>query len=106
MPEHIATLARVSAGVPALDDILEGGVPKYATVFVAGRPGTGKTVLCQQSVFASGSKSVPALYLSTLTESARKMMRHAETFRFFSPDLLGKEVIYSDVGGALASAGP
>jgi circadian clock protein KaiC len=46
------------------------------------------------------------LYLSTLTESALKMMRHAETFHFFVPGLLGKEVVYSDIGGALASAGP
>src|SRR4051812_31927441 len=106
MPEQIATLERVSTGVPALDDILEGGVPKYAAVFVAGRPGTGKTVLCQQAVFANGRKAVPALYLSTLTESSLKMMRHAETFRFFAPHLLGKEIIYSDVGGALASEGP
>jgi circadian clock protein KaiC len=106
MPEPIAALERVSTGVPALDDILEGGVPKYATVFIAGRPGTGKTVLCQQSVFANGRKAVPALYMSTLTESSLKMMRHAETFHFFAPDLLGKEIIYSDIGSALASAGP
>jgi circadian clock protein KaiC len=106
MPDQVTTLDRMSTGVPALDVILNGGIPRYATVFVAGRPGTGKTVLCQQSVFANGRRAVPALYLSTLTESALKMMRHAETFRFFAPDLLGKEIIYSDVGGPLASGGP
>jgi circadian clock protein KaiC len=98
-------LERVSTGVPALDGVLEGGIPRYATVFIAGSPGTGKTVLCQQAVFANGREGVPALYLSTLTEPSVKMMRHAETFDFFEPKLLGKEIIYSDIGGALVSEG-
>src|SRR4051812_12069929 len=106
MANHRVALERVSTGVPALDGVLEGGIPRYATVFIAGRPGTGKTVLCQQAVFANGRDGVPALYLSTLTEPSLKMMRHAETFDFFEPRLLGKEIIYSDIGGPLANEGP
>ena len=34
---------RISTGVPGLDALIEGGIPKGFTVLVAGNPGTGKT---------------------------------------------------------------
>lgn len=96
---------RLTTGVAALDEVLGGGVPCYASVFVAGLPGTGKTVLCQQALFANATRSIPALYLSTLAEPTLKMMRHVQSFSFFVSDMLGKEIIYNDIGRALAEDG-
>ena len=98
-------LERVSTGIVALDEILDGGVPRFATVFVAGHPGTGKTVLSQHALFANGQRSSPALYLTTLAEAPLKMMRHSRNFEFFDPTRVGREIIYNDVGAALAAKG-
>ena len=39
---------RVSTGVPGLDDILAGGLPRDRLYLVEGTPGTGKTTLALQ----------------------------------------------------------
>ena len=51
----LRNLDRVTTGIDSLDDILEGGIPQYSIVFVAGLPGTGKTILCEQALFANES---------------------------------------------------
>lgn len=39
---------RVPTGIPGLDKMLEGGIPRGRIVMVVGGPGTGKTILCTQ----------------------------------------------------------
>jgi KaiC/GvpD/RAD55 family RecA-like ATPase len=39
------TIERISTGIPVLDTLVEGGIPRGFTVLVAGNPGTGKTIL-------------------------------------------------------------
>jgi circadian clock protein KaiC len=98
-------LERVTTGTPALDEILEGGVPRYSITFIAGAPGTGKTVLCQQALFANACASSSVLYLGTLAEPVVKMVRYIQTFSFFHGDMVGREVNYGDLGTALARGG-
>src|SRR5439155_318949 len=43
--------ARVSTGVPGLDDMLEGGFPAGSLITLAGRPGTGKTIFGSQFLY-------------------------------------------------------
>lgn len=38
--------SRVSTGVPALDDLLDGGFPGGKSYLIAGEPGSGKTIFC------------------------------------------------------------
>jgi KaiC/GvpD/RAD55 family RecA-like ATPase len=38
-------LERISTGIPGLDSLIEGGIPRGFTVLIAGNPGTGKTVM-------------------------------------------------------------
>jgi circadian clock protein KaiC len=99
------TIERVTTGIPALDTVLHGGLPRFATVFVVGPPGSGKTVLCQQALFANARKAIPALYLGTLSEPVLKMIRHAQEFSFFVSDMVGKEIVFADLGDALKSGG-
>ena len=42
---------RISTGVPNLDSLIEGGIPRGFTVMVAGSSGTGKTILGSQFIY-------------------------------------------------------
>jgi circadian clock protein KaiC len=70
-------------GVPGLDDVLGGGLPEYSFNIIAGAPGSGKTTLGHQLVFANATPERPALYFSVLGESAIKMLRCQQQFSFF-----------------------
>ena len=43
---------RISTGVPNLDSLIQGGIPRGFTIMVAGNSGTGKTVLGSQFIYA------------------------------------------------------
>lgn len=45
MPAKITELARFPTGVPGLDEILKGGVPRNALILIEGPPGSGKTTI-------------------------------------------------------------
>src|SRR5687768_17580677 len=92
----LPSLERVTTGIPALDQILEGGIPKYSIVFVAGAPGTGKSVLCQQALFENARNGTRVLYLATLAEPVVKMVRHIQGLSFFHSDMVGSQVIYGE----------
>ena len=42
MPAPIAT-PRIPSGVPGLDEVLQGGLPRGALLLIEGPPGSGKT---------------------------------------------------------------
>ncbi|MDI7274551.1 MAG: ATPase domain-containing protein [Anaerolineae bacterium] len=99
-------IERVSTGVSRLDAILHGGIPRYSAVFVAGLPGTGKTVLAEQALFANARQGRTGLYLSTISEPPIKVLRFLQGFTFFDPALFGTTVHYGDLGTALHQGGP
>lgn len=49
---------RISTGVPNLDSLIEGGIPRGFTVTIAGNSGTGKTILGSQFLY-NGLTSEP-----------------------------------------------
>jgi circadian clock protein KaiC len=89
--EGIRSLA---TGVPGLDVVLGGGFPEYSFNLLAGGPGTGKTTLAQQIVFANATVEQPALYFTVLGEPTLKMLRYQRQFNFFDPDLAGSAIQY------------
>lgn len=91
-------LKRFPTGISALDAMLGGGLPTYALVVVAGEPGTGKTILTQQMLFANAAAGRRGLYLTTLSESPIKAARYQSEFTFFEPERFGEEVVYMDIG--------
>src|SRR5437667_2630063 len=59
--------ARVSTGVPGLDDMLEGGFPAGSLITLAGRPGTGKTIFGSQFLYQGARDGgEPGMYVSML----------------------------------------
>ncbi len=55
---------RIPTGVPGLDPLIEGGIPKGFTVLIAGNPGTGKTVLTTHFLYAGLTKNENGIYVS------------------------------------------
>ncbi len=76
-------LRKLSTGVPELDAVLGGGLPEYSFNILAGMPGTGKTTLAHQIMFANATPENPALYFTVLGEPAVKMLRYQQQFDFF-----------------------
>ena len=45
-------IKRLATGVPGLDELLGGGIPEFSFNLIAGAPGSGKTTLAHQLMFA------------------------------------------------------
>ncbi len=79
---------KLPTGVPGLDEIVGGGLPEFSFNIIAGAPGSGKTTLAHQFVFANATPEHPALYFTVLGESALKMLRYQQQYTFFDPSML------------------
>jgi len=108
--EEQTPIRSLPSGVPGLDAVLGGGLPEYSFNLVAGGPGSGKTTLAHQMMFANATVERPALYFTVLGEPAIKMLRYQRQFSFFDPDLAGSaiqfinlsaEVMEGDLDGVL-----
>lgn len=69
--------ARISTGVPGLDEILHGGLLPQRSYLVVGGAGTGKTLLSLQFLLAAGTSEDQAMYV-TLAEPAADIRRNVE----------------------------
>ena len=85
-------IRQLPTGVPGLDEILGGGLPEYSFNIIAGAPGSGKTTLAHQVIFANAGKQCPAIYFTVLGEPAIKMLRYQQQFRFFDPAKLSGSI--------------
>ncbi len=58
-------MERLKSGIPGLDEITGGGIPKNQLVLITGTSGTGKTILCNQWIWSGAKKyGEPGVYLS------------------------------------------
>jgi circadian clock protein KaiC len=78
--------------VPGLDAVLGGGLPEYSFNLIAGGPGSGKTTLAHQIMFANATVERPALYFTVLGEPTLKMLRYQRQFNYFDPELAGSAI--------------
>lgn len=65
-------------GIPGLDEILRGGLPKHQMYFVQGDPGAGKTTLSFQFLMEGVRNGEKAMYV-TLSASRRDLQRAARS---------------------------
>jgi circadian clock protein KaiC len=94
-------MERVSTGNPDLDMILGGGFPRNSINVVMGAPGSGKTILAEQLVFANAGPDCRALYLTTLSEPLAKMVGYLQSYAFVNIDRIGTDVIYHSLSEEL-----
>jgi circadian clock protein KaiC len=72
-------LERISTGVPGVDSLIEGGIPKGSTVMIAGKSGSGKTILCAQFLYYGlANKNENGLYIS-FSESKAQFYANIKT---------------------------
>lgn len=97
---------RVPTGISPLDEMMQGGFPKGATVLIVGLPGTGKTILAHQFIFHNATQGKKCIYFSTLSEPPVKILKYQQTFSYFDMNKVGQSIIYRDMGGVLYKEGP
>lgn len=72
-------IERVKSGIPGLDELLNGGIPKRNIVLISGGPGTGKTIFSQQYLYYGLSLGEPGV-LVTLEEHPAQVRRNMAEF--------------------------
>jgi circadian clock protein KaiC len=85
----IKTLA---TGVPGLDETLGGGLPELSFNLIAGGPGSGKTTMAMQIMFANATAARPGLFFTVLGEPPLKLLRYQQQFSFFGKGRVGSDV--------------
>ena len=64
-----------------------------------GEPGSGKTTLAEEFIFANADdERRPMLYLTTLSEPLDKVIKYLQQFRFFDAERMGRTVRYDSLG--------
>ncbi|GLH66316.1 ATPase domain-containing protein [Geothrix edaphica] len=86
------TISLLATGVPGLDSILGGGLPEFSFNLIAGPPGSGKTTLAHQIMFALATPERRALFFTVLGESPLKMLRYQQQFSFFDPGKVNQSI--------------
>jgi circadian clock protein KaiC len=94
---------RLGTGVPGLDEILGGGLPEFSFNLIAGAPGSGKTTLAHQIMFALATRERPALYFTILGEPPLKMLRYQQQFEFFDSDQVNSAIRFVNLADDTAS---
>jgi circadian clock protein KaiC len=98
-----ALINRLQTGVPGLDQILGGGLPEYSFNILAGSPGSGKTTLAHQMMFAMATAQRPALYFTVLGEPPLKMLRYQQQFDFFDGGKVNRSLRFLNLSEDIAS---
>jgi circadian clock protein KaiC len=94
-------LGLLQTGVPGLDTLLGGGLPEFSFNLVAGPPGSGKTTLAHQIMFALANPERRALFFTVLGEPPLKMLRYQQQFSFFDVKKVGPAIRYVNLGETL-----
>jgi circadian clock protein KaiC len=103
MTTHKAAINRLATGVPGLDEVLGGGLPEFSFNLIAGPPGSGKTTLAHQLMFALATPERPALYFTVLGEPPLKMLRYQQQFDFFDSEQVNVSIRFINLADVTAT---
>lgn len=88
--------------VPGLDQILGGGLPEFSFNLIAGSPGSGKTTLAHQIMFALAGPKRRAVYFTVVGEPPLKMLRYQQQYEFFDLERVDRSVRFVNLGENMA----
>ncbi|MFX0108276.1 MAG: ATPase domain-containing protein [Candidatus Hodarchaeota archaeon] len=71
---------RVKTGITGLDELIEGGIPRGDTILVAGKAGTGKSILATQFLYKGATEFNEPGVLVTLEEPPHLIRRNMMRF--------------------------
>jgi circadian clock protein KaiC len=80
-PEPSLPAKKCRSGVPGLDEILNGGLPRNHLYLLQGRPGTGKTTMALQFLLEGAKEGEKVLYI-TFSETALELETVAASHGF------------------------
>lgn len=98
-----AIINRLQTRVPGLDEVLGGGLPEFSFNILAGPPGSGKTTLAHQLMFALATPERPALYFTVLGEPPLKMLRYQQQFDFFDSEKINRAIRFINLADDTAT---
>lgn len=85
-------IQRLLTQVPGLDRLLGGGIPEFSFNIIAGPPGSGKTTLAHQIMFALAKPDCHILFFTVVGEPSLKMLRYQQQFTFFDTEKLNQSI--------------
>jgi circadian clock protein KaiC len=94
-------LGQLPTGVPGLDTILGGGLSEFSFNVISGAPGSCKTTLAHQIMFALATPQRKALFFTVLGEPPLKMLRYQQQYAFFDIDKVGACIRYVNLADDL-----
>lgn len=81
---------KVKTGIPGLDDLMQGGFEPRSVVLLSGDPGSGKTTLALQFLYAGAMQyDEPGVFI-TFEERKEDIFRHMEGYGWKLEDLVNK----------------
>jgi circadian clock protein KaiC len=104
-PGTTVEIPRLQTGIPNMDAIFHGGLPRGTVTVLAGPPGSGKTILAQQICFHHASQGGKVLYFNTLSQPTAKTLLYLQPFAFFDRSLLDEHIRFIDLGVMLRTKG-
>jgi circadian clock protein KaiC len=78
----VIIVERTKTGIPGLDELLHGGIPKGSNVLVAGGAGTGKTILTTRFLYNGATQYGEAGLFVTLEGNVRDIAWNMESFQW------------------------
>src|ERR1700688_519982 len=97
------TIRRLASGVTRLDATLGGGLPEFSFNLIVGPPGSGKTTLAHQIMFALATKERPALFFTVLGEPPLKMLRYQQQFSFFDAKKIPESIRFVNLSDEVSA---
>lgn len=96
-------IRQLPTSVPGLDQILGGGLPEFSFNLIVGPPGSGKTTLAHQIMFALATPERRAVYFTVVGEPPLKMLRYQQQYDFFDLDRVDESIRFVSVGQDVAN---
>lgn len=103
MMSNKVSIRRLATGVPGLDEVLGGGIPEFSFNLIVGAPGSGKTTLAHQIMFALATPEKPALFFTVLGETPLKMLRYQQQFSFFDLAKVNQSIHFINISDDVAT---
>jgi circadian clock protein KaiC len=95
-------IRKLTTKVTGLDQILGGGVPEFSFNLIAGAPGSGKTTLAHEVMFALARPRSTALYFTVVGEPPLKMLRYQQQYGFFDLDRVDDSIRFVNLSQEIA----
>ena len=95
------SIRKLPTGVPGFDDVLGGGLPELSFNLIVGGPGSGKTTLAHQIMFANSTTERPGLYFTIVGEPPLKMLRYQQQYNFFDPQKVNGIIRFASLSAEL-----